>query len=284
MRVSNNLRNLTCAIWFSLSVTQAFGQSRPAADPVDQAQKQVVAYLADLADVRCTETVVQEKLAENGHVLASEHSEFDYFIMMQGDSSDFQLMESRLATLSTRPKPLPMLVTNGFSTLLLIFHPYYRDSFQFEVGPEENVNGESLRPVHFAHIPGERSPAALALRGREYALDLQGTAWVDVQSGHVVRMDASLLKDMSDLGLRSLSIHVDYELTSRGSNLASMMLPVSAVIDLRSTKQHWRNTHFFKNYGSFTTSVEQGPAKTVSVPSLPKSVPRPTTYGDGYSR
>jgi hypothetical protein len=87
-----------------------------------------------------------------------------------------------------------------------------------------------------------------------------------------VSMDATLAKDMSDLGLRSLSIHVDYELTFRGSKLTSAILPVSAVIDLKTTRQHWRNTHAFRDYGSFTTSSEQGPAQTLQVPKLPSSV------------
>jgi hypothetical protein len=266
------VRDLTLVVWFSLAAMRGVGQPRPAGDAVDLAQKQVIAYIADLADVRCKETVVQEKFAENGHVLASEHSEFDYFIMMQGDGTDFQLMESRLLSLGGRPKPLPMLVTNGFSTLLLIFHPYYRDSFEFEVGAEESVRGRPSIPVHFRHIAGMRSPAALSLRGREYALELQGTAWVDEQSGHVVSMDASLMKDMSDLGLRSLSVHVDYELTPKGTRLPSAMLPVSAVIDLKTPRQHWRNTHTFWDYGSFTTSAEQGPAQVLAVPKLPSSV------------
>ena len=284
MRLIPNSRYFAAALALAICTVYADGQSTGAAGPVDQAQKQVLAYLADLADVRCRESVVQEKLTANGHVQASEHSEFDYFIMMQGDNHDFQLTESRLAILSTRHKPLPMLVTNGFSTLLLVFHPYYRDSFQFEAEPEKNVDGRLILPVHFSHIPGARSPAALALRGREYALELQGTAWIDEQSGHVVRMDASLQKDMSDLGLRALTIHVEYELMSRGGKLASAMLPVSAVIDLETTRQHWRNTHRFEDYGSFTTSAEQGPAVILSPPSLPTAKPSPTSYGDGYSR
>ena len=32
-------------------------------------------------------------------------------------------------------------------------------------------------------IPGTRSPAALALRGREYPLELSGSAWIDPQTG-----------------------------------------------------------------------------------------------------
>jgi hypothetical protein len=262
MHFIDNSRRLMAGLALVFGLARSGAQSLPAPDPVDAAQKQVISYLADLADVRCKESVVQEKLAESGHVQASERSEFDYFIMMQGDGDGFQLTESREATSNSKHKPLPMLVTNGFSTLLLVFHPYYRDGFKFETGAEESIDGKPVLPVHFAHIPGKRTPAALALRGRDYALDLKGTAWIDEQSGHVLKMEASLLNDMSDLGLRSLRIRVDYRLTSRGNNFASLYLPASAVIDVETTRQHWRNTHSFTNYGTFSTSAEQGPAVT----------------------
>src|ERR1039458_2979049 len=118
-----------------------------------------------------------------------------------------------------------MLVTNGMSTILVVFHPYYRDSFQFETHPEELIDGRTTIPIAFTEIPGRRTPAALALRGREYPLYLQGTAWLDKQSGEVVKMDASLLHEMSDVGLRSLSIHVEYKMANLGKNSPDITLP-----------------------------------------------------------
>jgi hypothetical protein len=223
------------------------------------AQRQVTAYIAKLADLHCTESVTQEKLASNGHVEASEHAKYDYLIMMDGNGDDFQLNESRIESSASRHKPLPMLVTNGFSTALLVFHPYYRDSFQFDIGTEEIVNGKLAVPVHFSHIKGRRTPAALALRGREYPLELQGTAWLDKQSGEVVKMDASLLYDMSDVGLRSLSIHVEYKPSNLAKTATNMTLPAVAVVDVTTPRQHWRNTHVFDSYKSFSTDAEQDP-------------------------
>jgi hypothetical protein len=149
------------------------------------------------------------------------------------------------------------LVTNGFSTVLLVFHPYYRDSFTFETGPDEVADGLELIPVSFSHIRGRRSPAALALRGREYPLELKGTAWLDRQSGQVVKMDAGLLHDMSDIGLRSLKIHVEYKPARLGKDLSTVTLPALAVVDVTTPLQHWRNTHVFDGYQNFSTDAEQ---------------------------
>jgi len=234
---------------------------QPATSVIALAQKQIKTYLSELADVHCTETVIQEKLAGNGHVEASAKEQFDYLIMMSGHEDDFQLSESRIETPGWRHKQVstPMLLTNGVATALLVFDAYYRDSFNFQTLPEESIDGHSAIPIHFEHIVGRRTPAALALRGREYPLELQGTAWLDKGSGEIVKVDANLLHDMSDIGLRSLNIHVEYKPTRLGSEASQIMMPALAVVDVTSARQHWRNTHFFGNYRSFSANVEQDP-------------------------
>lgn len=224
--------------------------------PIAQVERQVIAFFGKMADLTCTENVVQQKLRPDGHVTATEQSRYDYLIMVQASRDDFSLNESRIEAGDAPHKPLPMLVTNGFSMLLLVFHPYYADSFRFNAAAEERVSGRVLVPIRFDHVPGTRSPAALSLRGREYPLELTGTAWIDPASGDVVRMDASLGRDMSDLGLRSLHIQVEYRPTTvRSTN--GMPLPARAVIDLETPRQHWRNTHVFSEYKSFSTAAEQ---------------------------
>ena len=111
-------------------------QAQPSSERRRLAQKsKSQTYLSKLADVHCTETVIQEKLAENGHVEASAREQFDYLIMMSGHEDDFQLSESRIEAPGWRHKLLstPMLLDkrNG-DGILLVFHPYYRDSFNFQ--------------------------------------------------------------------------------------------------------------------------------------------------------
>ena len=257
MPTNHRTQSVFTCLLLLLPAAIAAGQSAQVPSAVDSAQHQVMAYLSKLADLHCTESVMQQKFAANGHVEASEQAQYDYLVMIGGNGDDLQLNESRIESSASRSKPLPMLVTNGFSTVLLVFHPYYRDSFQFNVGADEIVDGRELIPVGFSHIPGRRSPAALALRGREFPLDLTGTAWLDRKSGEVVKIDASLLHDMSDVGLRSLTIHVEYKQARLGKASTTMTLPALAVVDVATPRQHWRNTHVFEDYKSFSTDAEQ---------------------------
>ena len=243
MLLIHKQRGIMLAMLLASSAALSAGQSATTPSAADLAQRQVVQYVAKLADLHCTESVTQEKLAPNGHVEASERAKYDYLIMMGGSGDEFQLNESRYESSASKHKQLPMLVTNGFSTALLIFHPYYRDSFTFTTGSDEMVNGRPATPVHFTQLQGRRAPAALALRGREYPLELEGTAWLDKESGEVVKMDAELAHEMSDIGLRSLRIHVEYKPANLGKSTSVISLPSVAVVDVATPRQHWRNTH-----------------------------------------
>jgi hypothetical protein len=250
---------------------------------INHAQQQITAYLDKLADLHCTESVIQEKLTPNGHVEATQRAKYDYLIMMSGSGDEFQLNESRIEAASgdNKQPQLPMLVTNGVATVLLVFHPYYRDGFTFEAGNEEIVSGRPAIPVHFSHIAERRTPAALALRGREYPLELQGTAWLDSQSGEVLEVEASLLNDMSDVGLRSLHIHVEYKPGDPSKDLVPLTLPALAVVDVVTPRQHWRNTHTFNNYKGFSIEAEQDPnVKVRGANASPDGTPDPGTAPD----
>lgn len=257
MSISHKSCCFLSALLSAISLIPAVAQSSQGSIATDLAQRQVINYLAKLADLHCNETVTQEKLAANGHVEASEHARYDYLVMIDGSGDEFQLNESRIESSAPHHKPLPMLVTNGFSTVLLVFHPYYRDSFTFVTDSDEVIDGRDVVQVRFSQIHGRRSPAALALRGREFPIELKGTAWLDRKSGEVAKIDASLLHDMSDVGLRSLTIHVEYKPVRLGKAVATMTLPSVAIVDVTTPLQHWRNTHTFDGYQTFSTDAEQ---------------------------
>ncbi len=257
------------ALLLALPSARAVGPTSTPPNPLDQAQHQVTAYLATLADLHCTESVTQEKLGGNGHVEALERAKYDYLIMMDGNGDDFHLNESRIESSATRAKPVSMLTSDGIATVLLVFHPYYRDSFTFDIGVEEMVDGKPAIPVHFTQIPGRRSPAALALGGRQYPLELEGKAWLDKQSGEVVKIDANLLHDMTDVGLRSIHLKVDYKPTTLGKNPTTINLPAVAIVEVTTPRQHWRNTHIYDSYKTFSTDVEQGPGVTIHAEKTP---------------
>lgn len=225
---------------------------------LDKAARQASAFLAQFSEVKCTEQVTQQKLTPKGKVESQEATTYDYLVILNSVGGDLAFNESRLPQRNNgNAKNLSMLVTNGFGTLLLIFHPYYQSSFEFSDMEDEVVAGRRLRRIHFEHIHGLRTPAGLVLRGREYPLELEGTAWIDPDSGTVVRMSARFDRGLQDLGLRMLRSEVDYAPVSFPGKHEEEWLPAMATVEVETQRQHWMNVHHFTAYQLFDVSTQE---------------------------
>src|SRR5579864_9277348 len=141
---------------------------------------QTSAFLDQFSDVKCTEQVRQEKLGKDDKVELKEDSTYDYLVILTNTGGELNLSESRIPVHEAKRdrKNTSMLLSNGFATLFLVFHPYYAEAFKFSFVGEDVIGGRVLDKVTFQHVPGMKSPAALALRGREYPLELSGAAWI----------------------------------------------------------------------------------------------------------
>lgn len=226
-------------------------------DLLARAGKHVEAFWSQLEEVVCSEQVSQSKIGQKGKVLYHQESVFDYLIMPQKDAENLSLIESRqMQKQNGNAKNLPLLITNGFSTLELIFHPYYQGSFEYSLLPAEPLNGKNMVRARFRHVRGTRSPSVLRLRGRDYPLDMEGTAWIDPDSGAIARIEAGLVAPMDDVGLRILHCDVRYSPIRFRSADEAYWLPVSAEIEAETPKQHWRNIHQFTKYKRFSVTTK----------------------------
>jgi hypothetical protein len=251
-----------------ITVSARVPQVQTASDPltilVERAGNQVSQFLDVISDVNCRERVLQEKLNEKGKTEEKAESTFDYLIMLSTTGGDFNLVESRIVpedAKQAKKQSKPLLVSNGFSTLFLVFHPYYAPGFNFVLAGEEVLDGKTFTRVDFRHIVGMRSPAALAVRSREYPLELSGSAWIDALSGTIAKITANVESGMEDVGLLVLRSEVRFApVTFHGSQQA-FWLPARAVVEVQSRHQHWRNTHQFSDYKRFSVETQEQIAK-----------------------
>ncbi len=125
-------------------------------DLLGRTSQQVSKFLEQFSDVKCTEKVTQEKLGKEDKVELKEESTYDYLVILTNAGGELSLDESRLAVHEAKSdkKNTSMLVTNGFATLFLVFHPSYAQSFHFTAFEDEVVDGERLNKVSFQHVGG----------------------------------------------------------------------------------------------------------------------------------
>jgi hypothetical protein len=231
---------------------------------LERTGRQMSSFLDLLSEMNCTEHVLQEKLGEKGKVVEKEASTYDYLIILSTQGGDLNLVESRIAPENAKQQKkarAPLLISNGFSTLFLVFHPHYSPSFQFTLEGEESLNGRTVTKIRFQHIPGMRSPAALAVRGREYPLDVSGTAWIDGKTGTIAQLTANVDSGMEDVGLRTLHSAIRFAPVTFHNSAESIWLPAEVNIEVETRHQHWRNTHQFSDYRRFSVNTKEQIAK-----------------------
>src|ERR1019366_1035022 len=198
--------------------------------------------IAALSSVACTETVVETKVNPKDKAEERRRRTFDYLVLVDTDDGELSLTESRIEQGKAKNNSTkPLLASTGFATMMLILHPYYRNSFEFtDLGAVEEA-GRQWRRLGFEFRPGQRSPSILHAGAREYPLAWKGEIRLDEATGQVASIHASLGSQLSEIGLESLEASVRYG-PQNGQKPADW-LPIEAIIDLKTRHQHWRNVH-----------------------------------------
>ena len=216
-------------------------------------------FVQRLGSVRYAEHLAQRELKDNGKVNYQQDAFFDSLMLVRRENGRLVADESAQKERPSRGfETRPLLNTSGFSTMALILHPYYEQSFHFAPLEDEVVSGRRLRLLRFEHVRGTDSPTALRLRGRDYPLDLSGVIWLDPETASVVRVVALLSEPLDDIGLRNLNCDVQYAPVSLPETAQDFWLPASATVELRTPKQHWRNVHTYSNYRKYSVDVLVG--------------------------
>jgi hypothetical protein len=250
-------RTLIAAIAFT-----ALGRAASLPGLLDIAAKSAEHEIAALSAVACTETVVETKVNQKDKAEERRRQTFDYLVLVDTDDGDLAITESRVEQGKPRNATAkPLLASTGFATMLLIFHPYYQNSFEFSDLGLVQEDGRQWRRLGFEFRPGRRSPSILRAGSREYPLAWKGDVLVDETTGQVGSIHASLGSQLEEIGLESLEASVRYG--PQAGQESPDWLPEEAVIDLKTHHQHWRNVHTFASYKRFevVTSEKREAAK-----------------------
>jgi hypothetical protein len=224
----------------------------PDQEAFQKARKSVEKFFDQTSNVVCTENVTQAVIGKNGKAFYREESVFDYQMQANSATGAFKLTEAReTRKASFRDSGRTLLITNGFTGMLLIIHPSFESSYTFEPAGEEVVDSVKFVKINFKAVPGGASPAALQLRGKNYPLPFSGTLWIEPESGAVGKLTASIGASLSDVGLQGIRSEIHYATVRFHDPEESYWMPVSAIIDVETPRQHWRNIHRFTGYKRF---------------------------------
>jgi len=228
------------------ATTASDAVSQPDSDAIALVRVSVEKLFQRAANISCTESVTQSLLDRSDRTEYEEHSIYSYRLLPDNSSVPLKFAESRQEIEAPFHDPgRTMLVTDGFGNLLLILHPAYAAGYTFQAEGKELVNGLSTLKFGFEPVPDAISPFVVQVRGRNYSVALNGTVWIEPRYGTVVKLVAFGGSGMSELGLESISSEVEYQPIQFEHGGEFYWMPATAVIDAKTSKRHWRNTHRF---------------------------------------
>ncbi len=226
-------------------------------DTLLRSRKLIDKFFEQTANVVCNEDVAQTMVGKNGKPMYREESVFEYQLQSKTRGGSLKLVESRETRKEAfRDANKTLLITNGFASMLLVLHQDFEPSYTFQPVSEEVIDGRDLVKIHFKPVPGSSSPAAIQLRGRNYPLPLAGDIWIERETGSVVKLVSSLETGLDDLGLHELRSEIHYAIVQFHDPEEAYWMPSSAVIDVETPKQHWRNVHRFTSYKRFRATIQ----------------------------
>lgn len=218
---------------------------------LDQASQNAEAFWRQVSAIECTEQIAQTRLSADRKIAAYRASTFDYVVTLKTNGPTLVVDESRIPQKSTN-SPESLLLTSGFPMLMLIFHPDFKDRFEFDVNEAEGK-------IAFRAKAGSRSFSAIRIDGRLYPIHWKGTAWINLANGAVRRIEASPAP-MSDIEIDEMNVVVQYGSVPLNGQPIPYWLPLRATISLRSPQQQWKNIHEFRSYKLFSVTTTTIPA------------------------
>lgn len=186
--------------------------------------------------------------------------DFNYVALARPSGRPLGLDEYRTDSKGALVQPAGGLVTKGFASLSIHFHPAFRDDSVFEYLGTENLNKRRTYVVAFAQRPGvARVVGLIDLPGRSIPTLLEGVAWIDRESYQIVRLRTGLLTQATESGLKEETTEVRYDPVRFKGAASALWLPEEVTVTVDWKGEDFRNRHRYSDFKRFSVETEQTP-------------------------
>lgn len=216
------------------------------------------------------EQVREERLGKNGKVKDFQNLKFQYLLLSQPQQGRMELEEYRTNEHGDRTAPTGLdsgfMLTSGFASASLLFHPAYQSGAKFRYLGRQKVNGRTLDVVGFAEIPDK---AEMIERFNTHDASIlvvfQGLAWIDPDAYKIVRLRTDLLKPESKIRLERQTTEITYDPVQFKQVASTVWLPSEVAVTVEWAGKTFRNMHRYSDFKLFNTGTEEH-VKPVKIP------------------
>jgi Flp pilus assembly protein TadD len=242
-------------------------ESMPAVEPgvacplekiQDETGKRVHAFIDAVNRISATESLDDEVIDHFGFPARRESRNYAYVASVQEIRPGmYDVEEYRNGSMALDIFP-EHIATLGLTSLVMIFHPVYRDDYQVSCEGLSRWHGELAWQVHFRQRPDR--PARLReyrVGGQIFPVSLRGRAWIAVDTFQVVSLETDVVAPIPQIRLKAEHTAIEYMPVKFSSHNQELWLPESAELffDFGGRRMHRR--HHFRDYMLFSVDEKQ---------------------------
>jgi len=224
----------------------------------------VTILFSSFPNVTSREEVTEQRVTAAGAMNDEIYQEFRYLALAGPDKINVGFQEYRT---DSKGRPLQRqgldrgyLITEGFVSLPLYFHPTYQHDSVFRYLGQEAIGKQSSEVVAFAQTASTHRKEKFIINGDSSSVLTQGVAWIDPTNNQIVRMRTDLRAPEPEIKLDSQTTRIKFgEVRFKGGSLG-LWLPREVEVETHCYGTIFRNTRSYSQFKLFSvqTKVAQG--------------------------
>ncbi|MGA2609458.1 MAG: hypothetical protein ABSH01_18610 [Terriglobia bacterium] len=240
--------------------------------------KTVAEFFSNFPNTSSVEQIRQEKMGRKQKANATLDQKFRYLCLTPAEAWGLGFDEYRV-DLSAGPAWRQglqdgFMLTSGFASASLVFHPMYQSQAVFRYLGRQKVNGRDAYVVAFAQKPVTARSYGLFKSGKTTITTFsQGLAWIDSQSYQITRLRTDLLKPLPEVNLETETTEIAFAAVRFKGIPTGFWLPQQVTVNVDWNGKHFRNEHRYSDYKLFNVEATERMRKPKEVGGTSRQAP-----------
>jgi tetratricopeptide (TPR) repeat protein len=233
----------------------ATGVPCPYNEVMEKSGERVKELVDSIAQFAATEDLLHEKLDPTGKALTRVDRKFDYSASISEAVPGYlRVDEFRNERYGISDLP-DRIVTSGFMSLALIFHPDMRENYQMMCEGLGDWHGQATWIVYFRQRTDKPNRLAdLVVGSNTYPINLKGRAWITADTFQIVRIESELMNPIPVLAVQHQI--AEYGPVHFQKKNVDLWLPHSVDLFFELNRHRYYRRHSFDHYMLFAVNSE----------------------------
>ncbi len=236
--------------------TVAAGVACPYDQVIEMSGERVKQLVDSISQFAATEDMLHEQLDPVGNPLTKVNRKYDYAASITEEKPGFLQIDEYRNDRYGIPDLPDRIVTSGFVSLALIFHPDMRENYAITCEGLGDWHGRATWLMHFRQRDDKPSRLAdLVVGPNTYPIKLKGRAWITADNFQIVRIESELSSPLPVLAVQHQI--AEYGPVHFQKKNVDLWLPQSVNLFFELNRHRYYRKQTFDHYMLFATNAEE---------------------------